>query len=83
MPLIDALNLVFLQNLPLFFVRAALHRNLVKVRIQLILVALNPAVVPDSDARLVVSENAVVFNLGEARAGADDSATLVFVDLVI
>ena len=83
MPLAAALDLVLAQDLLLLFLRAALHRQLVEIGEELVLVALYSTVVAYCDACLVVAEDAVVLDLREAGAGADDATPLVLVDLVV
>ena len=83
MPLIDSAYLVLGQEFLLVFLRARFHGELIKIGIKFVLFELNFTVVSHSHACLLVAENLVLLDLGEAGARHDDAASLVFVDLVV
>lgn len=59
------------------------HGHLVVVREQFVLLHVHAAVVAHCYARLVVSEDLVLFYLWEGGARADDARPLVLMDLVV
>ena len=83
MPFIDSSNLVLVQEFLLVFLRARFHGELIKIGIKFVLFELDFTVVSNSHACLLVAEDLVLLDLGEAGARHDDAAPLVLVDLVV
>ena len=83
MKFIDPFYLVLGQNGLLLFCGRIFHRQLVEVWKQFVVFKLHLRIVSHCHARLIVSEDLVLFNLGETTPAHYDATALVLVDLII
>ena len=74
---------VFTQDLLLLRSRRRLHRQLVEVMEQIVVLRLDFAIVAHSDTGLVVAEDAILRYLWEAVTTADDAGALILVNLIV
>ena len=83
MELIVAFYDIFTEDLLLLRRRCRLHRQLIEVMEQVVVLRLDFAIVAHRDTGLVVAEDAILSYLWEAVTAANDAGALVLVDLVV
>ena len=83
MELIVAFYDVFTEDLFLLGRRCGLHRQLIEVMEEVVVLRLDFAIVAHGDTGLMVAEDAVLRYLREAVTTADDAGTLILVNLIV